>query len=327
VSQLPAYSVVVTAYNVEPWIEGCLRSCLEQTISPREIIVVDDGSEDNTWKRVQEVQAEHPALVVATRQENAGSQTARNEGLRKANSEWIQFLDADDELFPEKVEHQLRLGTTSGAAVVAGSFVRGRTRRNALRAGRVVRSGPYRDSWTNLFRSGCGITSANLFRRDAVEACGQWNPDQPSSQEYELMFRIMKQGGTFVFDENILTFVRTREDSLSDGFGCPQRISHAMLRLAITEHLDGSDLLTLRRRRSMADGYLGMLRATASCDLDVATRLYNVLFKRLRDPIGLKDPFLFALLCRVVGFRNAFRTRKFLAGGRRTILDETRSGV
>ncbi len=96
-------SVVIPAYNVEKYIGRAIDSVLAQTRRPDEIIVVDDGSTDNT----AEVIRSYGSKVCFIRQENAGASVARNTGVQAATSEWIAFLDADDEWLPEKLQLQI----------------------------------------------------------------------------------------------------------------------------------------------------------------------------------------------------------------------------
>jgi glycosyltransferase involved in cell wall biosynthesis len=95
-------SAVIPAYNAAGFISGAIRSVLEQTIEIAEIIVVDDGSSDNT----AEVAAQFPRTRVIQRS-NGGQAAARNTGIHAASGEWIAFLDHDDSWHPQKTEIQM----------------------------------------------------------------------------------------------------------------------------------------------------------------------------------------------------------------------------
>ncbi len=88
-----AVSVVIPAYNAEKYIGRAIDSVLAQTRQPDEIIVVDDGSTDNTPNAIKS----YGSKVYYIHQENGGASVARNTGIEAAKSEWIAFLDADDE--------------------------------------------------------------------------------------------------------------------------------------------------------------------------------------------------------------------------------------
>src|SRR5438874_6230903 len=91
-------SVIIPCYNQAHFLHEAIQSALAQTYSHREILVVDDGSADNT----AEVTAGF-AGIRYIRQENSGVSTARNTGLRESRGEYLIFLDADDRLLPDAV--------------------------------------------------------------------------------------------------------------------------------------------------------------------------------------------------------------------------------
>lgn len=101
----PTITVVIPAYNRKATICYCLESVLRQTVSPFEIIVVDDCSTDNTVDIVKSFS--DPRIRCITLDENSGAQVARNRGIKEAQGEWIAFLDSDDAWVPNKLERQL----------------------------------------------------------------------------------------------------------------------------------------------------------------------------------------------------------------------------
>lgn len=98
-------SILIPAYNAEKWIGETIKSALSQTWSNCEIIVVDDGSHDNTLNIARGFQSK--SLKVIT-QENRGASSSRNRALSLAQGDYIQWLDADDLLAPDKISHQLK---------------------------------------------------------------------------------------------------------------------------------------------------------------------------------------------------------------------------
>lgn len=98
-------SILIPAYNAERWIGETLRSAINQTWSPKEVIVVDDGSTDHTASIVKEFQTK---LVKVISQENAGASAARNAALACSQGDYIQWLDSDDLLMPDKIAVQMK---------------------------------------------------------------------------------------------------------------------------------------------------------------------------------------------------------------------------
>lgn len=98
-------SVLIGTYNAAPYIAQTLDSVLAQTYSPIEVIVVDDGSTDETWAVLQS----YGERIVAIRQPNGGVAAARNTGLRHARGEFIALMDHDDLCMPERIAVQVAL--------------------------------------------------------------------------------------------------------------------------------------------------------------------------------------------------------------------------
>lgn len=96
---MPFFSVIVPAYNVEEYLDECVKSILDNSLADYEIVLVDDGSSDGTSRLVDEW-ARSNACIKAVHQENGGLSAARNAGLAVARGRFVVFLDADDCLAP-----------------------------------------------------------------------------------------------------------------------------------------------------------------------------------------------------------------------------------
>src|SRR5205823_13688818 len=102
----PLISILIPAYNAEPWIADTIRSALAQTWPRKEIVVVDDGSTDQTLQVARQFALRDVCVVT---QENQGASVARNEALQLSQGDYIQWLDADDLLSPDKIAKQMQL--------------------------------------------------------------------------------------------------------------------------------------------------------------------------------------------------------------------------
>ena len=100
---MPLISIIIPAYNIEDYIGTCLDSLLKQTYKNLEIIVVDDGSSDNTGKIVDEYTIKYKNIKVIHKK-NAGVSAARNSGLDLASGDYIGFVDGDDTVDEEMFE-------------------------------------------------------------------------------------------------------------------------------------------------------------------------------------------------------------------------------
>jgi glycosyltransferase involved in cell wall biosynthesis len=132
-----------------------------------------------------------PATGAVIRQQNKGACAARNAGLMPRTGEYVQFLDADDLILPDKIAAQVALAEAKGLTRPGGRrFRAGDAQRTAPAGARIVRS-----PWMALIRTRMGTTSANLWKRRGLMAVGGWNEELASSQDYELMFRLLETRG------------------------------------------------------------------------------------------------------------------------------------
>ena len=99
----PRVTIAIPCFNAAQWIAQCMQSALDQTWPDTETIVVDDGSTDGSLGVLEKF----GDAIRLIRTEHRGGNHARNAALRAATGEWIQFLDADDFLLPEKIFRQL----------------------------------------------------------------------------------------------------------------------------------------------------------------------------------------------------------------------------
>jgi glycosyltransferase involved in cell wall biosynthesis len=118
----PLVSVLIPAYNSANWIGQTIESALTQTWSNLEIIIVDDGSTDQTFAIAQTFISDRVQVFT---QPNQGAAAARNHATRRAQGDYIQFLDADDLLAPDKIEQQIKLLQASAPNCIAsGAWAR-----------------------------------------------------------------------------------------------------------------------------------------------------------------------------------------------------------
>lgn len=117
----PAISIIVPIYNAEKTIQRSVESVLNQTHSSFELILIDDGSTDNSGKRCDDYSGIDGRIKVI-HQENKGVSEARNAGVARASGQYVFFLDVDDELYPETLEKYIELVRSYDADVLLGSL-------------------------------------------------------------------------------------------------------------------------------------------------------------------------------------------------------------
>src|SRR5437879_689920 len=193
-------SVVIPAYNSEAFLRTAIESALTQTLRPAEVLVVDDGSEDGSFKRAISI---GPAVIALTKR-NGGPASARNYGVHVSRGEWIGFLDADDAWLPHKLERQAGL-IDSGVGLV----------HSKARGGPL--SVPDELTFDQLWSRNVIVNSTALVRRAAFFQTGGFDPD-PSLigvEDYNLWLRIVAAGWRIRGFPEELCFYSPDSNSLS----------------------------------------------------------------------------------------------------------------
>jgi glycosyltransferase involved in cell wall biosynthesis len=114
----PLVSVIIPAFNRERVIGRAIKSVLAQTFQDFEIIVVDDGSRDETAKNAIKLACSEPRVRIFRFETNQGAQAARNAGARVAQGKWLSFLDSDDEWLPRSLEIRLGIAAVENVDVI-----------------------------------------------------------------------------------------------------------------------------------------------------------------------------------------------------------------
>lgn len=188
-------SVIIPGYNAGAWIRRAIESVLNQTVRPAEVIVVDDGSTDDTALLVQD----YGVLVRYIRQQNAGPSAARNLGASRAESEWIAFLDADDEWLRYKMERQLSVMREHPDLKWCVAAVCLKDKRDAVLYSPPLwsaqdRSGQTRvDYFSAVLSRAQFITSGFIVHRSLLEESGGFDPEMRGGEDVDLWCRIALQ--------------------------------------------------------------------------------------------------------------------------------------
>ena len=196
-------SVVIPAYNAAKTIVRALESIDTQTESPREVIVVDDGSNDETCEIVEgygKRSTDYSLKLI--RQENRGAGWARNTGIQSAISTYIAFLDADDEWLTTKLELSLHHLTTRDYSFVAhnGWIVDGGVQYINDCAARFREGG---DSFVALYRKGYIDTCTVIAKREDILLVGGFDHTLSNAQDFELWLALAAAASAefLVFDD------------------------------------------------------------------------------------------------------------------------------
>lgn len=198
----PAFdcSVVIALYNKAPYIERAIRSVVRQTVAPREIIVVDDGSTDDGPQRVAALAETHPSLRLV-RQSNGGVSRARNRGIAEASGAWVAFLDADDAYLPGFIEEMALLARGHPEAVFLGAHFQevrpdfDLSEHGAGTEGDAPRRGIVPVFYDRWWRGNIVHTSSVCVRRDVLADLVEPFPaGENAGEDLDLFFRLAERG-------------------------------------------------------------------------------------------------------------------------------------
>lgn len=203
---LKLVSVIIPCFNAQKWLAEAIDSCLGQTYPNIEIIVIDDGSNDNCL----EILKSYGDKIIWESRPNCGGSAARNRGFALAKGEYIQFLDADDYILPEKIDKQVRFLEETGADVVYGDWqYQSHLPDGTIRLEEIAVCGPKDDFLESLLANDRWSNSAPLlFKRAVVERCPGWDESLLAAQDRDFMLSVAMMGAKFVYQPGCYAIYR-----------------------------------------------------------------------------------------------------------------------
>lgn len=212
----PRVSVIVPVYNASRYINECINSLINQSYPNIEIIVVDDGSTDDSLRVLQSYSS-----IVVLRQKNKGASAARNYGLSVATGELVQFLDADDYIGENKIEIQVKqwMQMPDSQTVVFGPWTKiGVSVENMGKNQKSV--------WHNYdnpidilldfsLNNCCVPLSAYLIPKNVIRKSGLWNELLSQNDDGEYFSRVLLHATKLVYCNCALSYYRSTPNSLS----------------------------------------------------------------------------------------------------------------
>jgi glycosyltransferase involved in cell wall biosynthesis len=210
----PILSVIIPAYNVENYIGEAVRSVQQQTFTNLEIIVINDGSTDNTGQVIDEF-AKDPRIVVI-HQKNQGTSACRNIGQDVAHGKYVGFLDGDDLWMPEHAQKHIEVLSGNHEIDMTGSWWR-IINENGLDTGR---TGKPKKKWIqveDLIRENILSGTSNVvLTRAAIDKAGWFDPELVAAVDLDLYIRVslLRRGNIYCIPE-VLTEYRLRQGQIT----------------------------------------------------------------------------------------------------------------
>jgi glycosyltransferase involved in cell wall biosynthesis len=252
----PKVTVVIPAYNMEPYLERTLLSAIRQTYRPLEILVIDDGSTDRTREIADRFASNHAGVRVIS-VANGGVAAARNLGIELAESLYVAFLDADDLWAPTKIERQVASLAEHGHSrewAATYAFYR------LIDTGdRVVGNGPPSNDRGDFFDdhllwNPLGNGSNLLVRRDAALAAGGFNPEYAKAgvggcEDLEFQLKLLRRHKMELVREYLVGY------RLHSGQMSADTMAMRLSRLAVIQKLAAEGTSSKIRKRALVQAY------------------------------------------------------------------------
>ena len=209
----PLVSVLIPMYNAEDYLSQCLDSVINQVYSNLEVIIVNDGSTDNSlW--IANKYAKNYSQIKVFSQKNCGAQIARNKAFKLSSGEYIQYLDADDILHQEKISIQINemLKENDSTLCFGKCEYFQKQKQNILKRDLKMYKNEYTDPCSFLYQMWLNSEAlpplAYLTHRRLIKASGIWNETLTKNQDGEFFARVILSSKKILFSSDSLSYYR-----------------------------------------------------------------------------------------------------------------------
>ena len=191
----PKVSIIIPTYNRANLLSRAIKSVLNQTFKDFELIIVDDGSTDNTKQVVEKFQKEDSRIKYIWQENSGAPARPKNTGIKNAKGNYIAFLDDDDEWLPEKLEKQLKLFESSSNLGFVGCNILVTNNKNK-KSSKVYKMPTYSESifFEKLFEGNFILTSSCVvIKREVLNKIGLFDENLKFGDDWDLWLRIAKK--------------------------------------------------------------------------------------------------------------------------------------
>ena len=311
--EAPLVSVIMPAFNAAQWIRESISSVITQSYSHLEIIVIDDGSTDNTSLAVAEFTDPRIQLISQTQR---GAASARNAGLAVATGKFIQFLDADDLLSDRKIERQITALNSEPENTVASCewvhFENGRIRKPDQSAGWRERD-PIQWLVQSLRGGGMMQPAGWLTPRTVIDRAGVWDERLTLHDDGEFFARVLASAKSNIFVDDATVLYRENPRGLSRQRS--RKAAESAFAVCTARHT------IIASRRNDRDALAAVATQYAQFAYEFAFSAPDLSAKALHAIETLAEPVdaivggpAFRLLTRMAGFPTAIGIRNLLRG-------------
>lgn len=204
-------SVIIPTYNRAQYIAEAIDSVLNQTYQDFEIIIVDDGSTDNTKEIIKPYLDDYSNKIRYFYQKNKGISAARNMAINKAREDYIAFLDSDDRWLPEKLEKQMKVIKDENINFVYSAMY---VENNGRMTNRIIPANPATDFLGLLTKNQSIAMATTIIKKEYITKTGMFDETLTVSVDYDLWLRVLLKYKVKYLKEP-LTIYREHADNIT----------------------------------------------------------------------------------------------------------------
>ena len=294
----PLVSIIIPCYNSDRWIAEAIDSALAQTYSPREIIVIDDGSTD---KSLEIIQSYGDRLIYQTGT-NHGQSVARNKGFQLSKGKYIQWLDADDYLLPNKIQAQVAHLEATQADIVYGDWRHQYEETQPAKLGEIKISGKQEDILESLLSGWWATPAAYLVRREIVRQIDGWDKNLRAQDDLDFWLRAAIAGAKFAYQPGCNSVYRrygnVTVSTKNRQIWCDER---SIIFSKSKDSLQANNNLTDKYKKALAKSYFALARGYFDLDRNLYKYHLN-LAKELNPDFQPNESGLYNLYAKFLGF-------------------------
>ncbi|MBW4652118.1 MAG: glycosyltransferase [Kaiparowitsia implicata GSE-PSE-MK54-09C] len=263
-------SILIPCFNAERWLAEAIESCLNQTYSNIEIIIIDDGSTDRSPEIIKQYSSTiHRCRIISKFTPNRGGNHARNLAFSLSHGDYIQYLDADDYILPEKIEKQVNFLEAVNADIVYGDWRRlYHQSDSSIVWGDPQISGEQSNLLERLLANDWWVAvAAFLYRRESVEKIGGWDENLTVAQDRDFFLRCVLSEAQVVYQSGCDSIYRYYGNvTVSTRSHRQWLYGHITATAKAEKALSRADKLTKSNRDAIARSYLDSARGMVQYD-------------------------------------------------------------
>ena len=296
-------SVVIPCYNAKRWLKEAINSCLTQKYQPIEVIVIDDGSTDGSLNIIKS----YGSKIIYEAGPNRGGNHARNRGFELSKGDYVQFLDADDYLLPQKIKKQIRFLEANDLDVVYGNWRHQYHHENGkVELDDIKVSGNQSDILESLLADWWVSPACLLFRRSAIEASGGWDETLRAGQDRDFFLSVAMSGAKIGYQPECDSIYRRYGDvTVSSSSQTRYLKSHIKILEKYEARLNREQMLSSTYKNALAQSYFKIARRF----LDVEPTLYREFLEKTLhlspnfQAQAIERTMFYAIVQKLIGFR------------------------